>query len=437
MFDSLSNKLQSAFKKLRGRGKLTEANIEESLKTVRLALLEADVNYKVVKDFISRVKERALGREVMESLSPGQQIVKIVHDELVSTMGPAESSLNLGGKPSVIMVAGLQGSGKTTACGKLARMLGEKGRKVFLLPADTRRPAAVSQLKTLGDQAGAPVYDTDPASTPPQAVRGGLAAAGKAGADTVLIDTGGRLHIDEELMTELENIKKIAAPHEILLTVDAMTGQDAVNIASEFERRLGIDGVIMTKLDGDARGGAALSVRAVTGKPIKFASVGEKLNSLEDFHPDRIASRILGMGDVLTLVEKAEASVSEAEKARWEQKIKKNSLSLEDLLEQLKMMKSMGSLEDIISMMPGGSKIPSSALDETRLSKFEAIINSMTREERNNADIINGSRRRRIAEGSGTTLQDVNALLKQFMTAKKFMKKMSKSKIKGGAMKWL
>lgn len=437
MFDSLSNKLQSAFKLLKGRGKLTEANIEESLKTVRLALLEADVNYKVVKDFISRVKERALGREVMESLSPGQQVVKIVHDELVSTMGPAESGLDLGGKPSVIMVAGLQGSGKTTACGKLARMLGEKGLKVFMIPADTRRPAAISQLKTLGDQAGASVHDTDPGSTPPEAVKPGIAAAGKAGADAVLIDTGGRLHIDEELMKELENIKKIAAPHELLLAVDAMTGQDAVNIASEFENRLGIDGVIMTKLDGDARGGAALSVRAVTGKPIKFASVGEKLDSLEDFHPDRIASRILGMGDVLTLVEKAEASISEAEKARWEQKIKKDGLSLEDLLEQLKMMKSMGSLEDIISMMPGGSKIPASAIDETRLSRFEAIIKSMTREERDNADIINGSRRRRIAEGSGTSLQDVNALLKQFMTAKKFMKKMSKSKIKGGAMKWL
>ena len=437
MFDSLTTRLQSAFKKLKGKGKLTEANIEESLKTVRLALLEADVNYKVVKDFIARVKERAVGREVMESLSPGQQVVKIVHDELVKTMGPSETELKLDGKPSVIMVAGLQGSGKTTACGKLASMLGKKGLKVYMIPADTRRPAAISQLKTLGGQAGVPVYDTNPKHTPADAVKLGVAAGKKAGADVILIDTGGRLHIDDELMKELENIRDRARPHEILLAVDAMTGQDAVNIAGEFENRLGIDGVIMTKLDGDARGGAALSVRAVTGKPIKFAGLGEKLDSLESFHPDRIASRILGMGDVVSLVEKAEALITEEEKAKWEQKIKKDSLSFEDLLEQLKMMKNMGSLEDILAMLPGGNKIPASSIDEARLSRFEAIIKSMTREERTNADIINGSRRRRIAEGSGTSLQDVNALLKQFMAAKKFMKKMNKSKIKGGALKWL
>ncbi len=437
MFDNLANKLQSAFKTLTGRGKLTPANIEDSMKIVRLALLEADVNYKVVKKFIAGVKERALGREVMESLTPGQQVIKIVHDELVKTMGEEDSSLKLDEKPSVIMLAGLQGSGKTTACGKLARMLVKKNMKVLLIPADTRRPAAINQLKTLGGQAGASVHDTNPAGSPHDAVKRGLAEAKKSGADVVIIDTGGRLHVEEELMAELESLRALSKPHEILLAVDAMTGQDAVNIAGEFDRRLGINGVIMTKLDGDARGGAALSVRAVTGKPIKFASVGEKIDSLESFHPERIASRILGMGDVVSLVEKAEAFISQEESAKWEEKIKKNSLSLEDLLEQLKMMKKMGSLEDILSMLPGGSKIPAGSVDESRLVRFEAIIKSMTGEERNNSEIINGSRRRRIAQGSGTTLQDVNALLKQFVHAKKFMKKMGKSRIKGGGLKWL
>lgn len=436
MFDILSGKLQAAFKKLKGRGKLTEANIDESLKTVRLALLEADVNYKVVKDFIAGVREKSLGREVMESLTPGQQVVKIVHDELAGLMGPEDTELKLDGKPSVIMVAGLQGSGKTTACGKIARMLVKRGKTVFMIPADTRRPAAVSQLKILGGQAGAIVHETSPESSPLEAVKAGLLEAGTS-SDVVIIDTGGRLHIDEELMQELWAIKKTAGPSEALLAVDAMTGQDAVNMALEFEKRLGISGIIMTKLDGDARGGAALSARAVTGKPVKLASSGENLDSLEGFRPDRIASRILGMGDVVSLAEKAESLVSEKEKEEWEKKIKKDSLSLEDLLKQLKMMKQMGSLQDILSMLPGGSGLQASAVDESRLVKFEAIIRAMTPGERNDAGIINGSRRRRIAEGSGTTMQDVNALLKQFAYTKNLLRKMGKTKIKGGLSKWL
>ena len=435
MFESISDKLQVVFKKLRGRGRLTEDNIKDALREVRLALLEADVNYKVVKEFIENVRERAVGQEVIGSLMPGQQVIKIVHEEMVKLMGPAEAKLNVDKKPSVIMLVGLQGCGKTTMCAKLALLYKKKERRVIVIPCDTRRPAAVAQLHELGRKAGVDVYGTEE-NKPLEIAREGVNEAKSRGFDIVLVDTGGRLHVDDELMSELEELKRQIVPQEILLVVDAMTGQDAVKEAVEFERRLNIDGVILTKLDGDARGGAALSVRKVTGKPIKFAGVGEKIDAIEPFLPDRIASRILGMGDVLTLVEKVETLVDEKERKKWEKKIASETFSLEDLLDQLRLTKKMGSLQELVQMIPGGKNLQGALVDDNRIQRMEAIIQSMTVEERKNADIIDGSRRRRIAGGSGTSVQEVNSLLKQFSQARKMVKGLKKNRFMRGGFKW-
>ena len=433
MFESISSKFQSVFKKLRGRGRLTEANIKDALREVRFALLEADVNYRVVKDFLERVRVRAIGEEVVGSLLPGQQVIKIVHEEMARLMGPAPAELSLQKLPSVIMLVGLQGCGKTTMCGKLAHFFKNEGKTVFLVPADTRRPAARLQLDVLGKEVGVPVYGSREAN-PAAIVREGVNEARARNLDIVLIDTGGRLHIDDELMDELTEMKKKIVPQEVLLVVDAMTGQDAVKSASEFENKVGIDGVILTKLDGDARGGAALSVRAVTGKPVRFVGVGEKIDALELFLPDRIASRILGMGDVLTLVEKVERAVTEEERKRWEKKAVKD-FTMDDLLSQLRLTKKMGGLRELAGMLPGGGNLPEMDFDERKLKRTEAIIQSMTRDERKNLSIINGSRRSRIADGSGTSVQEVNVLLKQFTQTRKFMKNFSKGSMKG-AFKW-
>lgn len=436
MFESISDKLQVVFKKLKGRGKLTESNIKEGLREVRLALLEADVNYRVVKEFIESVRERALGQEVIGSLMPGQQVIKIVHEEMVKLMGPAEIELNLDKKPSVIMLVGLQGCGKTTMCAKLALLFKKKDRRVIAIPCDSRRPAAAAQLRELGRKAGVEVYNADGDKEPIEIARAGVSEAKSRGFDIALVDTGGRLHVDDELMKELEEFKRQIVPQEILLVVDAMTGQDAVKEAVEFEKRLNIDGVILTKLDGDARGGAALSVRKVTGKPIKFAGVGEKVDAIESFFPDRIASRILGMGDVLTLIEKVETLVDEKERKKWERKIAGETFTLEDLLAQLRLTKKMGSLQELAQMIPGGRKLQGAAVDENRVRRMEAIIQSMTVKERRNADIIDGSRRRRIAVGSGTSVQEVNSLLKQFNQAEKMVKGLKKNRFMRGGLKW-
>jgi signal recognition particle subunit SRP54 len=435
MFDSLTEKLSSVFKKLRGHGKLTEENISEALKEVRLALLEADVHFKVVKDFIDRIRARALGQEVLESLTPGQQVVKIVHEELVSLMGGSSNGLNLSFKPPIpIMLVGLQGSGKTTTAAKLGKFLKEKGRKSYLVPADVRRPAAIEQLKKLGEQLSIPVYPSDPQESPVTICRKAIQWADGEGADVVLIDTAGRLHIDEDLMKELEQIKREISPREILLVADAMTGQDAVQVAKKFNETLDLQGVILTKLDGDARGGAALSIKAVTGKPIKFMGVGEKLEALELFHPDRMASRILGMGDVLSLIEKAQEAIDEKKAQELQKKLLKDSFTLEDFRDQLQQIKKMGSIDQILSMIPGMGKLKlpkDFQASEKELQRVEAIINSMTREERRHPDILNGSRRLRIAKGSGTTVQDVNQLLKQYLQTKKMLRTFRKGGMKG------
>lgn len=435
MFDSLSEKLGSVFRKLRGHGKLTERNIGEALKEVRLALLEADVNFRVVKDFIERIRERAVGQEVLESLTPAQQVIKIVHEELTALMGGSQTGLNLSFKPPIpIMLIGLQGSGKTTTVGKLGRFLKEKGRRPFLVPADVRRPAAIEQLKKLGEQLGLPVFDANPKEKALIICQKAFAWADEENGDVLLVDTAGRLHIDEELMKELEEIQGAIHPREILLVADGMTGQDAVNVAKKFNETLGIDGVILTKMDGDARGGAALSIKAVTGKPIKFIGVGEKLDALEIFHPDRMASRILGMGDVLSLIEKAQETMDEKKARELEKKILKDSFTLEDFREQLQQIKKMGSLEEILSMIPGMGrlKLPKELQpSEKDLVKVEAMINSMTPEERRSPEIIDGSRRLRIAKGSGTTVQDVNQLLKQYLHTKKMFRQFKKSGMRG------
>ncbi len=435
MFDSLTEKLNSVFKKLRGHGKLTEENISDALKEVRLALLEADVNFKVVKDFIERIRTRAVGQEVLGSLTPGQQVVKIVHEELVSLMGGSNSGLNLSHKPPIpVMLVGLQGSGKTTSAAKLGKFLRDKGRKPFLVPADVRRPAAIEQLKKLGEQLSIPVYPPDPQESPVAICRKAVQWADGENGDVVLIDTAGRLHIDEDLMKELELIKREVTPREILLVADAMTGQDAVQVAKKFNETLDIQGVILTKLDGDARGGAAISIRAVTGKPIKFVGVGEKLDALELFHPDRMASRILGMGDVLSLIEKAQEAIDEKKAQELQKKLLKDSFTLEDFAEQLKQIKKMGSIDQILSMIPGMGrlKLPKDfQASEKELGRVEAIINSMTREERRHPEILNGSRRLRIATGSGTTVQDVNQLLKQYLQTKKMLRTFRKGGMKG------
>jgi signal recognition particle subunit SRP54 len=433
MFDNLSDRLGATFKKLKGHGKLTEKNIADAMREVRLALLEADVHYKVAKEFIAKVKKRAVGREVMRSLTPAQQVIKIVHQELTSLMGQEAAPLNISGKPPhIILMVGLQGSGKTTTSGKLALHLRKKGRSPYLVPADLQRPAAIQQLKTLGKQIQVPVFDSDPKDKTVDLVGRALSAAARENCDTLLVDTAGRLHVDQPLMEELEALKKRLNPQEILLVADSMTGQDAVNVAQAFNQQLGLTGVVLTKVEGDARGGAALSIRSVVDVPIKFAGVGEKLDALEAFHPERLASRILGMGDVLSLVEKASEAFDQEKAQKLAKKMAKNEFTLEDFKDQLGQLKKMGSLESILKMMPGMGKmkqLKNLKPDEKELVRTEAIINSMTKQERNNHTIINASRRKRIALGSGTTVADVNRLLKNFKQARKMMRQFSK---KGG-----
>ncbi|MBS3995521.1 MAG: signal recognition particle protein [Alkaliphilus sp.] len=428
VFEGLADKLQSALQKLKGKGKLNEKDIKDAMREVKLALLEADVNFKVVKDFIDNVKGRSLGSEVMESLTPGQQVVKIVNEELTAVMGATQSKLVFSSKPpTIIMLVGLQGAGKTTTVGKLGGYLKKTGKRPLLVAGDIYRPAAIKQLQVVGGQLGIPVFDMGDKISPVDIARAGIEHANRHGNDLVIIDTAGRLHIDEALMDELENIKKLVKPHEILLVVDAMTGQDAVNVAESFNDKLGIDGIILTKLDGDTRGGAALSVRAVTNKPIKFVGMGEKLDDLEPFYPDRMASRILGMGDVLSLIEKAQASFDDKKAMELEKKIRTQEFTFDDFLEQLQQMKKMGPLSQLLEMIPGGNskQLKNLEINEKELVHVEAMIKSMTKEERKNPGIINGSRRKRIALGSGMTVNKVNNLLKQFEQTKKMMKQFS------------
>ena len=435
MFDNLSDKLDGAFKRLKGHGTLSEKNISDGMREVRMALLEADVHFKVVKQFVADIKERALGQEVMKSLTPGQQVVKIVNEELTRLMGGRSEELNLEGThPVSVMMVGLQGSGKTTSSGKLAIHLRKLGRKPYLVPADVYRPAAIEQLQKLGGQIDVPVFASETTMDPVDICRQARVAAQKEGCDVVLLDTAGRLHIDEELMGELQRIKDVVQPSDILLVADAMTGQDAVNMAKAFEDALGIGGVILTKMDGDARGGAALSIKSVTQKPIKFVGVGEKLNDLVVFHPDRMASRILGMGDMLTMIEKAQEAVDINEAAALEKKLRKNQFTLEDFRDQMAQVRKMGSLTDIIGMIPGMGKLKQMKnmdVDDSQLVRIEAIINSMTPQERRHHNIINGSRRKRIAKGSGTKVQDVNQLLKNYTQVMKMMKKFNKGGMRG------
>ncbi|MDH4099959.1 MAG: signal recognition particle protein [Nitrospirota bacterium] len=435
MLEDLSGKLQAIFKKLSGRGLLTEEVVAESLREVRLALLEADVNFRVVKDLVEKIRVRAVGQEVLGSITPGQQVIKIVHDELCAMMGGQATGIPLvPNQPTVIMMVGLQGSGKTTTTAKLALRFKKDGRRVLMVAADTQRPAAIRQLFTLGEQTGVEVYGTQEKDDPVRVCREGFDKAYRAGFDVVLFDTAGRLQIDETLMEELAQIKGVVKPHEILLVADAMTGQEAVNIATRFNEVLDLSGVVLTKLDGDARGGAALSIRAVTGKPIKFAGIGEKIEAIELFHPDRLASRILGMGDVLSLIEKAQTAVTVQDAAALQEKLAKDGFTLEDFREQITQMKKLGSLKDLMGMLPGMGKLnmANMKVDDREVARVEAIINSMTRKERLNPVIINGSRRVRISKGSGTTVQEVNRLLKQFAEARKMFKTLSSAKGKKG-----
>ncbi|MGM0452690.1 MAG: signal recognition particle protein [Thermodesulfobacteriota bacterium] len=435
MFDNLSDKLDGVFKKLKGHGKLTEKNIEEGLREVRMALLEADAHYKVVKQLIAEIKSRALGQEVLASLTPAQQVIKIVNDELTSLMGAQNEDLDLSGpSPATVMLVGLQGSGKTTSAGKLAVHLRKEGRKPYLVPVDVYRPAAIDQLQKLGGQLSVPVFASTTDMDPVEIGRKAKAEAVAQGCDTLILDTAGRLHVDQELMDELAGIKKTIQPSDILLVADAMTGQDAVNIAESFDAALDVGGVILSKMDGDARGGAALSIKAVTGKPIKFIGVGEKTNALEAFHPDRMASRILGMGDMLSFIEKAQSTVDEKQAADLEKKLKKNEFTLEDFRDQMTQVRKMGSIGDLLKMIPGVGKskqFKNMDVDDGELVKIEAIINSMTPYERRRHNVINGSRRKRIARGSGTTVQDVNKLLKNYNQVLKMLKKVNK----GGMMR--
>lgn len=423
MFEALSSKLESIFKKLKGKGLLKEEDVELALKEIRLALLEADVNFKVVKDFIQKVKEKSIGKEVLESLTPGQQVIKIVNDELCDLLGRTNSRIQLSpNPPTVIMMVGLHGSGKTTTAAKLARNFRKEGRRPMLVAADLQRPAAIDQLVTLGSQIDVPVFYSKEIKNPVVLCEESIKKSKLNASDVVILDTAGRLHIDDSLMSELREIKEKVLPKEAILVADAMTGQDAVNIARNFDEQVGIDGIILTKMDGDARGGAALSIRAVTGKPIKFIGVGEKLEALEPFYPERIASRILGMGDVLSLIEKAQKSFDEKEAEKLQKTIIEETFTFEDLKEQLKKLRGMGPLENILSMIPGLNKIKNLQVDEKELVKVEAIINSMTKKERRNHTILDGSRRRRIAMGSGTTVADVNRLIKQYIEIKKMLK---------------
>lgn len=429
-FEGLTGRLQETMNKIRGKGKVNEADVKEMMREVRLALLEADVNFKVVKQFIKTVSERAVGADVMKSLTPGQQVIKIVQEELTSLMGGEESKIGTADRPpTVIMMVGLQGAGKTTTSGKLANLLRKKyNRKPLLVAADIYRPAAIKQLETLGKQLDMPVFSLGDQVSPVEIAKQAIAKAKEEHLDYVIIDTAGRLHIDETLMDELKQVKEIATPTEILLVVDSMTGQDAVNVAQSFNEQLEITGVVLTKLDGDTRGGAALSIRSVTGKPIKFIATGEKMEALETFHPDRMASRILGMGDVLSLIEKAQTDVDTEKMKAMEQKMKDNSMTLDDFLEQLQQVKQMGPLDELLKMMPGANKmkgLDNMNVDDKQLGHIEAIIKSMTKNEKDNPDIINASRRKRIARGSGRPVQEINRLLKQFGEMKKMMKQMT------------
>lgn len=439
MFSNLADKLQNSLKQLRGKGKLNEKDVDVAMRQIKLALLEADVNFKVVKDFIAAIRERAVGQEVMNSLTPGQQVVKIVNEEMTRLMGEKQSGLSYASKgPTAIMVVGLQGSGKTTTAVKLAAHLRRSGKNPFLVAADIYRPGAVKQLQVLSESVGEKCYSNEE-KDPVDICREGLKIAEKEGYDPVIFDTAGRLHIDQEMMSEIIAIKDAVNPHEVLLVVDAMTGQDAVNAASSFNEAVGLSGVVLTKLDGDTRGGAALSVRAVTGCPVKFVGIGEKITELEPFYPDRMASRILGMGDVLSLIEKAEASIDQSKARELEQKLRKQQFTLDDFKDQLTQLRSMGSLEDIMNMIPGGGNIPKEvkqmSLSEANFTVVEAIIGSMTKKEKENPAILNSSRRRRIAMGSGTTVQDVNRLLNQFGQMQKMFKQMGSLDKKGGMKK--
>ncbi len=434
MFQNLADKLSNAFKKFRNKGKLTEADVKEGMREVKLALLEADVSFKVVKDFIKKVTERAVGTQVLESLMPGQQVVKIVHEELIELMGKTQAKLEIAPKPpTVVMMVGLQGAGKTTHSGKIAGLYKKQGKNPLLVACDVYRPAAIKQLQIVGSQLNIPVFADEKSKNPVSIAKSAMDYAKKNGHDMVFIDTAGRLHIDEVLMKELQDIKKYVEPTEILLTVDAMLGQDAVNVAESFNEMLNITGVVLTKLDGDTRGGAALSVRYVTGKPIKFVGTGEKLDTIEPFYPDRMASRILGMGDVLTLIEKAEEAYDKKQAEALEKKMRENAFTLTDYLEQMAQLKKMGSLESVMAMVPG-MNAKDVKIDENMLARTEAIILSMTPKERDNPDIINSSRKKRIAKGSGTSVEEINRLLKQFDQMKKLMKQMSSGKFKGFGM---
>jgi signal recognition particle subunit SRP54 len=425
MFDTLSSRFDAVFGRLRSKGRLSDADVDAALREVRLALLEADVNVGVVKNLLSRIRDRAVGADVAQSLTPGQQVIKIVHEELIATLGGSAAPLNKGASPLTILVVGLQGSGKTTSAAKLAKHLKSTGRRPLLVAADLQRPAAIDQLETLGRRIEVPVY-TERGGKPRKLVKNAMKEAARWGHDTVIVDTAGRLQIDRDLMDELVDIRKEVTPHEVLLVVDAMTGQDAVNVARGFSEATQVTGVVLTKLDGDARGGAAISVREVTGVPIKFAGVGEGLADFEPFHPERMAGRILGMGDVLSLIEKAEQNFDQAQAESAVKKMKKGSFTLEDFLEQFQMVKRMGPLKDILAMLPGaGSALRDVDIDDRDLARVEAIIRSMTREERQNPKVIGGARKRRIARGSGTTPQDVNRLLKQFADAQQMMKAMA------------
>jgi signal recognition particle subunit SRP54 len=429
MFDTLSDKLQGALGPLSSKGRLDEEAISKAMREIRLALLEADVNFQVVKDFVAQVRERATGQDVLKGLDAGQQVVKIVHEELTALMGSGDSRLAFGKPPTVILMAGLQGSGKTTTSAKLALKLRKEGKKPALVAADLQRPAAIDQLETLGRQLQIPVYRTD-TKDPVEAAKKGLDAAREAGQDVVIVDTAGRLHVDAELMDELVRVRNATRPTNVLLVLDAMTGQEAVNVAESFQGHVAFDGVVLTKLDGDARGGAALSVRAVTGKPVKYVSVGEKLDQLEEFHPDRMASRILGMGDVLTLIEKAEAAVEEDEQAAMEARMRAGIFTFDDFLAAQKMLKRMGPLQSVMKLIPGlGNQLKDVDIDERQLARVEAIVLSMTPKERSMPHLIDGSRRARIAAGSGQTIQDVNKLLSARKQMEKMMKQMGKGKM--------
>ncbi|MBR3132539.1 MAG: signal recognition particle protein [Clostridia bacterium] len=428
-FEGLSARLQEITRKLGGKARITEGDLKEVLREVKLALLEADVNYKIVKDFIKVIEEKALGQDVLKSLTPGQQVVKIVKDELVELLGGEESKISFSSNPpTVIMLVGLQGSGKTTTAGKLANLIRKQGKNPLLVACDVYRPAAIKQLQVVGKQLNIPVYANEETKNVSVIAKQAMNVAISKLNDVIILDTAGRLHIDEELMQELKDLKTSVKPHEILLVVDSMTGQDAVNVAEHFNNDLGIDGVILTKLDGDTRGGSALSVKKVTGKPIKFAATGEKLSDIEEFHPERMASRILGMGDVLSIIEKAEEAFSEEEALKLEQKMKKNKFDLDDYLSQLRQMKKMGSFSSILKMLPGMSALKDVQIDDKEFDKIEAIICSMTKKERQDPKILNGSRRLRIAKGSGTTVQDINKFMNSYEMTQKMMKKMTNNK---------